>query len=138
MLKMSVFLAGFLILNFFNACEKDDSSVQPGEDGNGNGDEERIVIVDKTGKEWDITHAVNQYDFQKSNFNYGLGPNAIQPINNPEMLSPGDNGYPNDTSSERVMGVEINGEARAYPVSVLSRREVVNEFIGDSHVAVAY
>jgi len=135
MLKMSIFLAGFLII-VFNACEKDDSSVQPG--ANGDGDEERIVIVDNTGKEWDITHAVNHYDFQKSNFNFGLGPNAIQPINNPDMLAPGDDGYPDESSSRRVMGVEINGDARAYPVSVLSRREVVNEFIGDSHVAVAY
>lgn len=40
--------------------------------------------------------------------------------------------------SDRIAGVEIEGEARAYPLKVLTRHEVVNDKIGGVHVAVTY
>jgi hypothetical protein len=39
---------------------------------------------------------------------------------------------------DRVLGVVINGQARAYPVPILNYHEIVNDRIGDQHFAVTY
>ncbi len=41
-------------------------------------------------------------------------------------------------ASELVIGVVIEGEARAYPINVLSRHEIVNDVVGGVPVAVTY
>jgi hypothetical protein len=97
-----------------------------------------IFITDQTGKRWEITHAVHVYNMQPENFRYGLGPYAITPINDPEMISPGEPGYPDDTSSIQVIGTNVNGDARAYSTSVLSSHEVVNDIVGGEPVSVIY
>ncbi len=97
-----------------------------------------IVIVDRTGKEWDITHAVERYGMDKDKFNYGLGPNAITPVNFPEILEPGEEGYPDETSSMKIIGLDINGDVRAYPITPLAAHEVVNDSLGGSFIAVTY
>lgn len=95
-------------------------------------------ITDRTGKTWDVTHAFQQYGFVPESFQYGLGPFAITPINNPQMLSPGDSGYPLDSDSFTILGTTLNGFTRAYPIRVMSWHEVANERFGEAHVAVAY
>lgn len=107
-------------------------------DANVHQEGDRIFIVDRTGKRWDVTHAVREYGFVAREFQFGLGPTAIPPILNPTHLSPGDPGYPADQATFLTMGTEINGDARGYPLSVMSRHEVVDERFGDAHVAVAY
>jgi len=99
---------------------------------------DRIFIVDRTGKKWDVTHAVKKYNFTPENFQYGLGPNAIKPILDPQMISPGDRGYPGSGDNLIVIGVILNGESRAYPLEVLYSHEIVDEKFGDMHVAVAF
>ncbi len=37
-----------------------------------------------------------------------------------------------------VIGVEINGDSRAYPVAILSRREIVNDKVGGIPIAVTW
>jgi len=100
--------------------------------------DQKIYITDRTGKKWDVTHAMANYGFDTKNFQYGLGPYAITPINNPEMLSPGEPGYPADNSGEAIIGLNIDGDARAYPIRILSRHEVVNDRVGGKDVAVVY
>lgn len=39
---------------------------------------------------------------------------------------------------ELVIGVEFNGDARAYAVSLLSTHEIVNESVGGIHLAVTW
>lgn len=99
---------------------------------------DQILIRDRTGKDWDVTHAVQEYGFIASRFQFGLGPYAITPILEPEMLSPGQNGYLPDSDNRLVIGTSINDDTRAYPLSVLSSHEVADEIIGGVHVAVAY
>ncbi len=41
-------------------------------------------------------------------------------------------------SSDRVIGVEINGETRAYPLRVLNCHEIVNDTLGGVPIAVTY
>ncbi|UCH83604.1 MAG: DUF3179 domain-containing protein [Candidatus Latescibacterota bacterium] len=101
-------------------------------------DGDRILIVDKTGKQWDVTHAVNAYGFDPSGFQFGLGPNAIPPIIDSGMLLPGDRYYPDDWDTFLVIGTTIGGESRAYPIHVLNRHEIVDESFGDVHVAVGW
>jgi len=98
----------------------------------------KIFIVDKTKKAWDITHAVHNYGFEAESFQYGLGPYAIQPILNPQMLSAGESGYPSSNETFLVIGTNLNGDTRAYPLSVLGRHEVTDEKFGNDYVAVAY
>jgi hypothetical protein len=97
-----------------------------------------IFIRDWTGKEWDVTHAVEKYGFEAERFRHGLGPYAIQPILNPELISTEDPRF-NDIDGENlVIGTVINGSARAYPLSVLRSHEIVNEKFYRTHVAVGY
>ena len=39
---------------------------------------------------------------------------------------------------ELVIGVELNGDARAYSISLLSRHEIVNDTVGGIHLAVTW
>jgi hypothetical protein len=97
-----------------------------------------VEIVDRTNKSWDVTHASAAYGLAASRFEFGLGPFAIRPILDPQMYSPGETGYPSDGLRERIIGVRLNGDARAYRLDHLARHEVVNEQFGEAHVAVAY
>ena len=40
--------------------------------------------------------------------------------------------------SERVIGVSINGDHRAYPLNLLSRHEIVNDTVGGKPIAVTW
>lgn len=99
---------------------------------------ETVFITDRTGKRWDVTHARDKYGLVPSGYQYGLGPYAIRPIMNPQMLFPNDRGYPESSEYFLILGTSLNGFARAYPIAVLSRHEVANEQFGDIHAAVAY
>ncbi len=101
-------------------------------------EDEMIFIVDATGKKWDVTHAVRRYGFDPNKFQYGLGPFAIRPIIDPNMLSPGDPGYPEDREAFLVIGTRVEGEARAYPLDVMITHEIVDDQFGETYVAVAY
>lgn len=41
-------------------------------------------------------------------------------------------------SDELILGVEIGGDARAYPIRILSRHEVVNDVVGTKPIAVTW
>lgn len=41
-------------------------------------------------------------------------------------------------ATDRVLGVAVNGEARAYPIGILNYHEIVNDVIGGRPVAVTY
>ncbi|RMH95191.1 MAG: DUF3179 domain-containing protein [Calditrichaeota bacterium] len=98
----------------------------------------RVFIVDNTGKRWDVTHAEQKYGMKAEDFQFGLGPFAIPPIRNPRFISPGDDEYPFPDQTFLVIGFALNGEARAYPISVLTRHEIVDERFDSTFVAVAY
>jgi len=112
--------------------EEEETNEETGEEDN------KIFIHDQTGKAWDITHAVKKYGMVPEGFQFGLGPNAIPPINNPQMLSQGDVGYPGDSQTFIMIGTMINEDTRAYPLSVLALHEIVNEVFDDTHVSVAF
>lgn len=53
-----------------------------------------------------------------------LSRDSILPIYDPEFVPAGEANYSDD---ELVMGVAIDGEAKAYPVALLNSREMVND-----------
>jgi hypothetical protein len=66
-----------------------------------------------------------------------LKPDKVQPLHDPATMSADDalDRYPPST---RVMGVIHDGEVRAYPLAVLSYREVVHDSLGGVPVAVTW
>ena len=52
------------------------------------------------------------------------------------MIAAGDADYLEP--ADRVIGIELHGEARAYPVSILNWHEIVNDEIGGQRFAVTY
>ena len=101
-------------------------------------EDDNIYIVDRTNKKWDVTHAVTEYGFKAESFQYGLGPNAIKPINNPQMINPGESGYPASNNTIQIIGTTLYSNIRAYPLNVLSNHEIVNETFTGLPVAVGY
>jgi hypothetical protein len=60
---------------------------------------------------------------------------AIEPIYTPKFVSPTEADLRSD---EIVMGLVINGEARAYPTGLLRVREMVNDEVGGTPVLVSW
>ena len=60
---------------------------------------------------------------------------GIRPIYEPEFI-PG--AQAELAPSEMVMAVEIDGEAHAYPISVLNSREMVNDVVGGRPILVTW
>jgi len=113
-------------------------TVAPQEDTEVVREHDKIFIVDRTNKKWDVTHAVEVYNFQAASFNHGLGPFAIQPINDPEMAAPGEAGYPSSNETVQIIGANLYNDTRAYPLNVLTIHEIINESIAGQPLAVAY
>jgi len=66
-----------------------------------------------------------------------LPKDAISAIDEPVFFGKQD-GVLQMTESEQVIGVEINGDARAYPVQILSVHEIVNDVVGGIPIAVTW
>ena len=66
-----------------------------------------------------------------------LGKDAIPAILQPEFVSVSEADQWM-SPEEGVLGVSIGGEDRAYPVSMLSRHEIVNDVLGGEPVAVTW
>ena len=39
---------------------------------------------------------------------------------------------------DRILGLELNGETRAYPIKILNWHELVNDQVGDEAVLISY
>ena len=66
-----------------------------------------------------------------------LGKDGIPSIDNPRFLA-GEEADNQMLETERVIGVSINGDHRAYPLNMLSRHEIVNDTVGGVPVAVTW
>ncbi len=66
-----------------------------------------------------------------------LGRDGIPAILNPDMISADIPSIQMDPN-ERVLGLSINGDHRAYPLNMLSRHEIVNDTVGGKPVAVTW
>jgi hypothetical protein len=106
--------------------------------GGGTEQPESVIIVDRTGMEFDITTAVHKYGFDAKRFHHGLGVNAIRPLIEPIMIGPDVTGYPSDGDDFDVVATAVAEDARAYGRNDIIRNEVVDEVFGETPVAVTY
>lgn len=61
---------------------------------------------------------------------------AIQALDAPLFVKPAQTRQM--TAQERVIGVELGGEAKAYPINILSVHEIVNDVIGGEPVVITW
>lgn len=66
----------------------------------------------------------------------GVRVDGIPALDNPKMVDPGEADYL--VPEERVFGVSINGDTRAYPARFLDWHEMFNDVIGGEPVTLAY
>jgi Protein of unknown function (DUF3179) len=66
----------------------------------------------------------------------GVAVDGIPALDNPKMIAAGDAAYLN--ADDPVFGVEINGDARAYPLRIANWHEMVNDVVGGVPVSLAY
>lgn len=89
-----------------------------------------------------VSFCLTGFDFSKhsiptSEIRSGGPPkDGIPALTDPKFISAGQAKYlkPQD----RVLGVVLNGEARAYPLRILNWHEIVNDIIGPSPVVITY
>ena len=63
---------------------------------------------------------------------------GIPAIDNPEFFPDIEAANENYNDGELVLGVEIDGDARAYSVPLLSSHEIVNDVVGGKPIAVTW
>ncbi len=61
---------------------------------------------------------------------------GIPALSDPKMVSPEQADYLQPT--DRIVGIRLNGEARAYPIGILNWHEIVNDEIDGQRFAITY
>lgn len=67
-----------------------------------------------------------------------LSKDAIKSIDQPKFLTPSEADVLQMYEKEPVIGVEMGGEAKAYPIYVLSAHEIVNDSIAGRPIAITW
>jgi hypothetical protein len=68
--------------------------------------------------------------------NGGPGRDGIRSLDHPAFVSAGDAAFLKE--KDRVLGLELNGVARAYPIRILNYHEIVNDVFGDHAIVVTF
>ena len=66
----------------------------------------------------------------------GVRPDGIPDLQQAPVVTAGEQEYLQP--SDRVFGVSINGEHRAYPLRIVNAHEMANDWLGDEPIALAY
>ena len=66
----------------------------------------------------------------------GVPPDGIPDLKNPEDILAKFAGFMN--SGDRVFGVSINGEKRAYPLRIINAHEMANDVLGGEPISVMW
>ena len=95
--------------------------------------EGRVIIIDRTGYEWDVTQAV-ELGFKADNFQYGIGKDAFETLDDADL----DGSKDSLSERSRVIGVELEGSAHAYSVDRLRHHEIANTTIAGRPIVAGY
>ena len=112
------------------------------EDGEGlqDGDESDTVFNPTPSPNFEQDYGQNEVsdrDYSDLEIVTLLPPDAIPAFTFPEYY-PVKEANQEYAPDEFVIGIEFNGDARAYSVSLLSRHEIVNDTVGGIHLAVTW
>ena len=64
-----------------------------------------------------------------------LEPDAIGAVDHPQFVAPSKARMRDNLN---VIGVELGGEAHAFPIALMSRVEIVNDLLGGTNIAVTW
>lgn len=125
MKKKSVqFLLPILVMSFLAACTNGSAPPPAGE---------IQKIPDGLGGSFDVTQRSIPLEEIQSG---GPPRDGIPSLDAPKFVPASDATFLKD--EDRVMGVIEEGEARAYPLKILTYHEVVNDKLADEPIAVSY
>ena len=81
-----------------------------------------------------------KYFVDRDNFNPHVLLEPVRAIVDPEPVAAADIGEDLVFHDDLVLGMEINGEARAYPINMLTGpdREIVNDMLGGQRIAATW
>lgn len=82
---------------------------------------------------------VSNLTLKEENFHFGIGREKFHALINPKYISMEE--AEKDTAitdSSRFLYVNINGDARAYSVNLLTHHEIVNDVVGGEPIMAAY
>jgi hypothetical protein len=73
-------------------------------------------------------------------FQYGIGKDTIPAIDEPVFVDANDPRLAEQdiTNDSRVIGYAVGGDARAYPIRIMNRHELVNDNVAGKPVTVAW
>lgn len=66
----------------------------------------------------------------------GVIPDGIPDLRDPKTISPDEATYLE--SDERVFGISINGESKAYPLRIINAHEMANDVVGGQPIALSW
>ena len=69
-------------------------------------------------------------------FQGGPAKEGVPSIEDPQFLSPANASFLQD--HEPIIGVFVNGIAKAYPIKIMNYHEIINDQFGDEAVAITY
>lgn len=93
----------------------------------------KLISNGKGQKPFDVTrHSIPLSEIERS-----IPKDAIPALAQPEFLTAQEAGI-RLKDSDRVLGVFLNGESKAYPVAILNWHEVVNDVVGNKPVLVTW
>ena len=83
---------------------------------------------------------ITDIPFDPLKFQHGIGKDTIPAIDEPLFVSLGDPRLEaqNITDDSRVIGYAVGGDARAYPIRIMDRHELVNDTVGGKPVTVGW
>ena len=91
--------------------------------------------VDQPASSPTVPQPQRQLADQEYRWDQRLERDSIKPIYEPTFLAAAEANYQDD---ELVIGVEINGEAKAYAIGPLNGREMVNDTLGGVPILVTW
>ena len=93
----------------------------------------KVIIIDRTGYEWNVTQAV-ELGFKPDEFQFGIGKDAFDTLDDDDL-----GGNRNSLKERsRVIGVEIEGSAHAYSVTKLRYHEIANTTLAGRPIVAGY
>ena len=92
-----------------------------------------LTTVPSPAADWVLTPS--SIDTEKIQ-SYGPPKDGIPSLTDPLYLSAGEADYL--AGGDRVLGLEINGDARAYPLRIMSWHELVNDTVGGDEILVSW
>ena len=93
------------------------------------------AAINRPSPNFELPRPYNPLDEREYTWSQLLGRDDILPVYEPEFVSAQESPYADD---ELVIGVELNGEARAYAIGPLNSREMVNDTVGGIPILVTW